>query len=125
MQDIYYVICGECNHQGLIYDENKGELFCQNCGVILESRFEMASIPDILDFLHLEEKEQRKKMMKNLEWVTKEGRKIPCNIARMPKWCHIIIYMTTHKTINQSISNWLKSMKYGWKTLENKMNSED
>lgn len=67
MQDIYYVICGECNHQGLIYDENKGELFCQNCGVILESRFEMASIPDILDFLHLEEKEQRKKMMKNLE----------------------------------------------------------
>lgn len=57
--------------------------------------------------------------------MMKEGRKIPCNIARMPKWCHIIIYMTTHKTIKQSISNWLKSMKYGWKTLENKMNSED
>lgn len=67
MRLIYYVCCGECESSDVWYDDEKGELFCRNCGLVLDEKYGMISIPDILDYLKMLEKEERKEMMKSLE----------------------------------------------------------
>ncbi|WP_365316426.1 TFIIB-type zinc ribbon-containing protein [uncultured Methanobrevibacter sp.] len=35
MQKLFYYKCGECEKSPFVYDENKGELFCLSCGLII------------------------------------------------------------------------------------------
>ena len=62
MRLIFHLNCTECHRKGLIYDEKMGELFCQDCGMVIEDRFQMTRISIILEQLHLEEMEERRKM---------------------------------------------------------------
>lgn len=67
MRLIYYVECTECKSHNIWYDEKFGELFCQDCGLVLEERFQLISIPDIIDYMKILEKKEREEMMKSLE----------------------------------------------------------
>ena len=68
MRLIYYLQCAECESNNIWYDDLKGELFCQDCGLILEERFKLISIPDIIDYLKYLEKKERDEMMKKISW---------------------------------------------------------
>ena len=67
MRIIYNKKCPECQSHDIRYDESKGEIFCWNCGLILENRFELISIPDIIDYMKLIEHDERERMMRDLE----------------------------------------------------------
>ena len=41
MRMIFDVHCVECSSNNIWYDEEKGELFCQECGLILEERYSL------------------------------------------------------------------------------------
>ena len=66
MRNIYYIRCAECHSDNIWLDDKKGELFCMNCGLILEEKYAMISIPDIIDYMKIIEEEQRKELMQNL-----------------------------------------------------------
>ena len=67
MRTLFNLRCNECNHEGLLYDESRGELFCQNCGLIIDDKYSIMSVPDILERLRLEEMNDRKELMKSLK----------------------------------------------------------
>lgn len=66
MRHIYYICCGECHSNNIWEDDKKGELFCMDCGLVLEEKYAMISIPDIIDYLKIIEREERKEMLKKL-----------------------------------------------------------
>ena len=67
MRWIYYVNCTECKSDNIWYDDLRGELFCADCGLVLERKYEIVSIPDIIDYMKSQEQKERAKMMKSLE----------------------------------------------------------
>ena len=66
MRLIYYVQCTECTSNNIWYDDKMGELFCQDCGLVLEEKFKIISIPDIIDYEKLLEKRERSRMMNEM-----------------------------------------------------------
>ena len=66
MRVIFNRRCTECKSDNIMLDELKGEVFCLGCGLILEERFKLISIPDIIDYMKILEKKERAKMMKKV-----------------------------------------------------------
>lgn len=48
MRVIFNKTCTECQSPNIMYDENKGELFCNHCGLILDSIYENIKIIDYI-----------------------------------------------------------------------------
>lgn len=46
MRLIFTKSCTECQSSNIMYDEHKGELFCNHCGLILDSIYENIKIID-------------------------------------------------------------------------------
>lgn len=44
MRIIFNKTCTECKSSNILYDEHKGELFCNHCGLILDSIYENIKI---------------------------------------------------------------------------------
>lgn len=67
MRIIFNRRCAECKSDNIWYDELKGELFCHDCGLVLERQNELISIPDIIDYMKGLERREKEKLMKSLE----------------------------------------------------------
>ena len=48
MREIFNKTCTECQSPNIMYDEHKGELFCNHCGLILDSIYENIKIIDYI-----------------------------------------------------------------------------
>ena len=66
MRLIFNIQCDECESMEIAYDDSKGELFCLHCGLILEDRFSMISVPRLLEMMKAEEKKQRLELQSEL-----------------------------------------------------------
>lgn len=51
MQTLFYYKCGGCEKSPLIYDENKGELFCLSCGLVIADNYSIFSIIDYINVI--------------------------------------------------------------------------
>lgn len=65
MRLFYNRQCDECESMDIGYDEWKGELFCLHCGLILEERYALISIPQIIEMMKSEEQKKMKELMKD------------------------------------------------------------
>lgn len=63
MRLIYNRKCDECESMDIRYDESKGEVFCLHCGLILEDRYALISIPRLWEMMKAEEKKERIQMI--------------------------------------------------------------
>lgn len=68
MRLIFNIQCDECESKEIAYDDSKGELFCLHCGLILEDRFSMISVPRLLEMMKAEEQKEREKLMSDLKY---------------------------------------------------------
>lgn len=48
MRTIFNKTCTNCQSSNILYDEHKGELFCNHCGLILANNFEIIKINDYI-----------------------------------------------------------------------------
>ena len=63
MREKHELICGYCQTSRIVYDEHKGELFCQDCGLIFAENFKIFSISEYEAMLKEVEAEERKPLM--------------------------------------------------------------
>lgn len=47
MKKIFTKKCDECESHRIVYDEYKGELFCFDCGLILDETFALPTIQQL------------------------------------------------------------------------------
>ena len=63
MKVVFSMRCDECNSKEILFDENRDEIFCSKCGLVLHEN-SFSSISQILDNEHQKEILQRKLMKK-------------------------------------------------------------
>ena len=49
MKEILNKTCTDCQSSNILFDEYKGELFCNHCGLILTNTFEIIKITDYIE----------------------------------------------------------------------------
>ena len=55
MRQIFTKECFECHSHNIFYDEHKGELFCFDCGLILDETFAFFSIEKHIQMINTSE----------------------------------------------------------------------
>lgn len=56
MRKIFTKKCNNCQSHKIVYDEHKGDLFCYNCGFVLDNIYEIIKISE---YQNNKEKEKR------------------------------------------------------------------
>lgn len=65
MKVIFNRRCDECHSDQVMLDEAKGEIFCLECGLILEDKYSFFRLSEYLKMLNIIEAETRKNLMKH------------------------------------------------------------
>ena len=63
MREIFNYQCKLCKSTRIVYDESKGELFCQDCGIIFAENFKIFSITEYERQIKQRETEERMQLM--------------------------------------------------------------
>lgn len=61
MKVVFNLRCDECNSKEILFDENRDEIFCSKCGLVLHEN-SFFSISQIIENKHQKEIIQRKDM---------------------------------------------------------------
>lgn len=61
MKVVFNMRCDECNSKEILFDENRDEIFCSKCGLVLHEN-SFSSISQFLENEHQKEILQRKLM---------------------------------------------------------------
>ena len=64
MRVIFNRKCDECHSNQIMLDEDKGEIFCLKCGLVLEEKYSFFRLSEYLKMLDIIEAEDRKNLMK-------------------------------------------------------------
>ena len=65
MRIIFDRQCNECHSNHIMLDEDKGEIFCLDCGLILEDKYSFFRLSAYLKMLDIIEAEDGKNLMKS------------------------------------------------------------